>query len=336
MTRGAFNFLRDEKFYKKIDKVWYVNVIRSDCFWFDLIANKSDTYELQEPIKTYLRSLKQHVEETLEKRFIYFFASRPKVRVDIKRKPRYSRFSGALIITLLVGGCRRRVKAKVRFCNENGDVVKPEVWADEKFIRIFNASGGSTTYPIHDFIRVFKIELGFNTQIHYVGLTKNPESRPTNRQHRGITDTLLNVSTGDNDFFLFVNLFKVTCFAHDHDYGMSFAISNAMIDEVSVNLEGAIIERSLVTYFNSPIQKNEDSHERSGLVAALKRIKSERNIVSITVDLEMEIPDEYFTFFSPSILPAERHIFSFKLKDSNLSMQHLPRDFNASKEFLHR
>jgi hypothetical protein len=81
---------------------------------------------------------------------------------------------------------------------------------------------------------------------------------------------------------------------------MSFMVANSMTDELSVGAEGSIIERGLVAYFDSPIQKEERSHERAGLEQELRRIKTEFNIEAVLFDLAIEGEDEYFRFESAS------------------------------------
>ena len=84
-----------------------------------------------------------------------------------------------------------------------------KVRVTDKFIRVWRSEDSSATYSVHDFIRGHKIPLGIHSHVHYVGITKNPQDRPINREHRGIADVLHNISNEANDFFLFVNTFKV-------------------------------------------------------------------------------------------------------------------------------
>ena len=103
-----------------------------------------------------------------------------------------------------------------------------------------------------------------------------------------MADTLYSVSNEDNDFFLFVSLFKVMTNTKTSDYMMNFIVANPMIDELSVGAEGSIIERGLVAYFDSPIQKDENSHERAGLEQELRRIKTEPNIEAVLFNLAID------------------------------------------------
>lgn len=100
MTRGVFSITGRLPSYEKAAKVWYVELEQYDCFWYDLIVNSPDHSEFDESISSYLSHLKKEVENSLEKRFIYFICSRPKIRFDVRRRPRYELFGESLIVYL--------------------------------------------------------------------------------------------------------------------------------------------------------------------------------------------------------------------------------------------
>jgi hypothetical protein len=334
MTRGVFDFIAQSPAYRDTSKVWHITFVQSDCFWFDMIVNPFPSKEATNFISGYLAALRKEVEETLEKRFIYFFASRPRVRFDVTRPPKYEFLSGKLVLHFLVGRDRRRHKLKFAILDPvNKQRLKPRVLSNDKFITLIFSPKSSNTYSIHDFLRIQQINFGLETKIHYVGITKNPESRPLSRQHRGVADTLYSVSNEENDFFLFVNLFKVLTNTTTSNYMMSFMVANSMTDELSVGSEGSIIERGLVAYFDSPIQKEESSHERAGLEQELRRIKREFNIESVLFDLALEGGDEYFRFGSVSVPAAARHVFLCSAKEKGLDLHTFPAEFDTARYF---
>ena len=255
--RGVFDFIAKNSEYKKMPKRWQVSLLQSDSFWWDMIVDLPSVID-GDPIKPYLRNLKKEVESTLEKRFIYYFASLPRVRFDLKRPPRKSLFSKTLVITLLIGKKQKRVWFRCDAPIDNDGKVAKDMLIEDKFIRFWYSQDHSETHSVHDFIRMLNIQLGFSSTVHYVGITKNPEDRPLSREHRGISDTLYKFRSENYDFFLFVNLYKVTSRTFDFNAPVSFIVSNAMIDEVNVDVEGAIVEHSLVAYFNSDVQKEKN------------------------------------------------------------------------------
>ena len=289
MTRGVFDFIAQSPAYKDTPKIWHVTFLQTDCFWFDMIINPFPSKETTNFISGYLAALRKQVEETLEKRFIYFVASRPRVRFGVTRPPKYEFLSGKLVLHFVVGRDRRRHKLKFDILDYGSKKrLKPRVLSNDKFITLIFSPRSSNTYSVHDFLRIHEINFGLETKVHYVGITRTPESRPLSRQHRGVADTLYSVSNEDNDFFLFVSLFKVMTNTKTSDYMMNFIVANPMIDELSVGAEGSIIERGLVAYFDSPIQKDENSHERAGLEQELRRIKTEPNIEAVLFNLAID------------------------------------------------
>jgi hypothetical protein len=114
---------------------------------------------------------------------------------------------------------------------------------------------------------------------------------------------------------------------------MSFMVANSMTDELSVGAEGSIIERGLVAYFDSPIQKEERSHERAGLEQELPRIKTEFNIEAVLFDMAIEGEDEYFRFGSASVPAAARHVFLCSANEKGLDLRTFPAEFDATRYF---
>lgn len=121
---------------------------------------------------------------------------------------------------------RKEVRKKIRvklYDPLSGVLCKSHCEITDKFI-MMHFQSGQIVCPLHDFIRVAGVNLGFATEVHYVGLTKNPNTRPINRKHRGLADTLYIVSNEDSDLFIIVNLFRVYSFASDKEVGMFLPI----------------------------------------------------------------------------------------------------------------
>jgi hypothetical protein len=232
MTRGFLGSIAESPAYTDAEKDWSITLQQSSCYRYDLIVNPPDFADTKSGIGKALDRLREEVERTLEKRFIYFFASRPKVRFDVSRQPRYEFFSKRLVLHLLVGREKRRVVLKRRLLDSHGNLICPRVDVSERYIRIINDGDLSEMYSVHDFLQVTKFAIGETTVVHYVGITKDPGDRPLSRKHRGIADTLYNVSNEANDFFVYINLFKVTAHATNARYNMTFIAANAFTDEI--------------------------------------------------------------------------------------------------------
>ena len=288
-----------------------------------MIVNPPEFADTKAGIGAALDALRERVESTLEKRFIYFFASRPKVRFDTSRPPRYERFSKKLVLHLRIGREKRRVTLKRRFCDADGNIVFPKVEISERFIRIVHSQDVSEMYSVHDFLQVVDFNIGEPTTIHYVGITKDPGDRPLSRKHRGITDTLYNVSNEANDFFVYINLFKVTAHASSATHNMVFVAANAFTDEINTDEEGAIVEGALIAYFECISQRLNGSKERSAFRGLLDEIAKENKIRSVAMHIEVDHPSEYFSFGSDVVLAANSHTFVFKSEGGKLHLTKL-------------
>lgn len=321
MTRGYLGNLADSTAYAESTKNWHITLQQSSCYWFDLIVNPPDFVNTKDSIASELENLRATVEQTLDKRFIYFFASRTKVRFDVTRPPKYSFWNKWLIITLLVGRDRKRHKIKIKFQSTEGQALTPRVEVSERFIRIIHSAKVSQTFSIHDFLQTFDMLIGIPTQVHYVGITKDPADRPLSRKHRGITDTLYNVSNEENDFFVFINLFKVMSHAKNNAHQLHFVVANSMIDEIPTDEEGAVVESALIAYFDCASQQINRGNERAKLSNRLALLAEKHKIQSVSVHLEMESPNEYFAFGTDSISAALSHTFLFRYANGKVEME---------------
>lgn len=318
MSRGDYSSLRDSRIYKNARKQWYVELIQSQMYWYDLMVNEPEGLDTRRHIPEMLKSLKQQVENNLDKRFVYFIASRKRIRSS-KKKPKYSLFSGELKIYIDVGRERegRCVKMTIRD-PETGAVVRPRVTTTETLITFHDEKGNGQSFPIHDFFVASDMSLGFTSEVHYVGFTKNPHKRPIDGSHAGLNEVLYKLSDGDSDIFIYYNLFKITTQASDSERGLNFLVSNAMIDEIPVDKEGSILEKCLILYFNSDIQKRNRASEEGELKNSLVNLVQENKIDLVTMHLEMENPSEYFCFGSTGVLPKHKHVFSCQIINNDL------------------
>jgi hypothetical protein len=312
MTRGRLDAITRSSAYADAEKDWFVTLQQSTCYWYELIVNPPHFADTKFVAAQLLNDLRNRVEQTLEKRFIYFFASRPKVRFDTTRAPRFEASSKKLVLHLLIGRDKKRRVVKASVPDLEGTPVTPQVEVSERFIRLSCSPEVSRTYPIHDFLQLFNLEVGASTKVHYVGITKDPADRPLSRKHRGITDTLYNVSNEQNDFFIFINLFKVMAHAENLKRGMSFMTANSMTDEIKTDEEGAIVEGALIAYFECQSQQINRDKEHSAFRRNLESIAHANKIRSVAVHMELEHSCEYFTFGSDSVSPSPTHTFVFE------------------------
>lgn len=324
MTRGFLGSIAQSPAYDNAEKDWSITLQQSTCYWYELIVNPPDFANTKTGIGAMLDTLRAKVESTLEKRFIYFFASRPKVRFDTTSPPRYELLSKKLVVRVRVGREKRRVTLKRRLHDAHGNVIFPKVELSERFIRIIHSQDSSEIHSVHDFLQIVGFEIGETTTIHYVGITKDPGDRPLSRKHRGIADTLYNVSNEANDFFVFINLFKVITHARSTKHNMVFVAANAVTDEIKSDEEGAIVEGALIAYFECASQRLNRGKERSAFRRLLDEVSEANKIRSVAMHIETEQPSEYFSFGSTVVPAANSHTFIFKSEGGKLQLTKLP------------
>lgn len=334
MNRGFVRSISTLDPYKAAPKRWYVHLSQTDCFWYDLIVNPPRAAESSNPVKSYLLALKEQVENSLEKRFIYMYGARKKLRFETDKPLSKKFFSRRPHVNVLVGRDRRRLSLPCDLSPlgvENLDSLR--VAATDRFLSLSPEEGPQMTIAIHDFMQLFAAPAGDATEIHYVGLTKNPHRRPLGREHRGYSDMVSGVGSEEHDFFLYVSLFKAMVKADHEQSGLHFLVANSMIDELDVQREGELIERAFIAYFDSRFQPESGASERAKLKSLLDRIKSERNIEEVVVDFEVEEPSPYYRFCSQARAAADRHVFRCSVNNNRLSIDDLPKSFDAAQYF---
>ena len=322
MNRGIYKEVANAQFYAESEKDWHVELLRSDCFWYDLIVNPPGGFESNRAISEYLKKLKESLEQGIDKRFIYYIAARKKVRFSLRKSAKYSKLSDEFIFYVEVGRERAQKKLKTKiFDNRSKKHIKPDFEITEKFITFISSEEDKVTYSIHDFLNHAGILLGINTEVHYVGFTNNPSQRPINRQHRGLADILYSVPNDQFDFFVFYHLFKVLSISHGRENQVGFCIANSMIDEISADDEGKIIEKALILYFDTVPQELNKKNEITEMKNQLNVLTKKYRINSVSFDLETETLSEYSKFFSREVSPSLKHVFTFNINNGNIDLQ---------------
>jgi hypothetical protein len=102
---------------------------------------------------------------------------------------------------------------------------------------------------------------------------------------------------------------------------LNFMVANAMTDEIGTDLEGRIIEKSFIEYFNSENQTRARGMERGELRNNLALLVRENKINSVQFVYEVDPPSEYWQFGSSSVAPKLRHAFTVKIEDGKLCLE---------------
>ncbi|ENJ0400514.1 hypothetical protein AB0Z02_003693, partial [Acinetobacter baumannii] len=253
MKRGYFNNkIKDSIFFKENSKKWVLSIEYSTPIWYDLIMDECEEYK--EFYKKILNDQVEASKDCNEKEFIYFFTSRPKVRFDLSRKIKIGKNVGEIFLNLIIN-CSEKRKVKVN--------IDPDYWRafkkiiiNEKFITFKFDEDVKITWPIHIFLYEYNVELGLESEVHYIGKTKDPVSRTMDREHRGYSDMLYYLLhlKEKRDIFLNILIFKVSVISPPRN-SIGIVSTNSVLDHIPKELEIFVIEYCLIYYFRPSIQK---------------------------------------------------------------------------------
>ncbi|HFN0789204.1 TPA: hypothetical protein ACHB2C_003330 [Klebsiella variicola subsp. variicola] len=323
MGRGDFGFINSNKIYFESERSWWVELINTNCIWYDMLINPPDRIDTNKIIKNYLGAVEAYLSEHCEKRFIYFLGARKKVRFSTEKKPTYSYLTKDLNLTLLIGKECRKLKLKYSFFDvtPNGKrKIMPKIRVTDKYLYVEHDSKHVSIISIHDFLKDNYINLGISTEIHYVGYTRNPHKRPIDFIHRGLSRMLYNVSNEDNDFFVYFSIFNPVVISHNDDYNVSFGIANSQIDEVEVDKEGRIIENCFIRYFDTELQNDDKESKRPDLNKMFTELVNHKRIKTIAVDFRYKNNNEYFSFYSNTVQSKNEHFFVIDFVDGKINI----------------
>ena len=316
MGRGLFKGLIEEDGYKGAKKDWIVELSQSWMYWYEMLVNKNgagEPFDTRQMIIDYIKAVKIQLNNNLEKRFIYFICTRPKVRFDTQREPVFNGDVGDCVLFLKSDAGLHPVS--VLFLNpQTQKPYRPKFEIDEKYITVIEEGGSKVTASVHDFLMRVGVNIGMSTNVEYVGVTKNPESRPLGGKHAELTNIIYKSLAESRDVFIGFNLFKVFANAININQNVGYLVANSMTDEIDAKLEGELLEKCLIAYFDSNNQVVNKARERGELKNNLARLGRENKINSVYVDYELELDSEYWQFSSSVRTSARQHCFTVRLE----------------------
>jgi hypothetical protein len=192
---------------------------------------------------------------------------------------------------------------------EEGRAWLPFVTNSEVAITFTYPGHYRETLSIHDFLLAYNVNLGIDTRVHYVGLTKNPDSRPLLDRHAGRHRVEKLALRDSRDMLFLYNTFGVRCLAQSPTLHASFWVSNAFADDLEIKPEGLTLEKLFVAYFQPDCQgsiKSELTQLRNRVITLAEHHRVRR----IDVEYEVDSRSEYYRLFSEAVAPSSRISFS--------------------------
>lgn len=304
--------MSENRYTHNEEESWVIDLMHSDMYWYEWIEDKKDFIPNQKFLQESHPTVKYQVENELHTRFIYFIATRTKVRFSTLKQPKYSFSGNNLYLYLEIGKekTNRRIELDIYKCALTKNTVKPQVVTTGKYITFIYEDMAKFTLDIHDFLLYYAIDLGINTSIHTIGFINNIKAIP-----KKINEFTGNAAHDEDDTFLYYNLFKVITLGTHNPKNTSFIANKNLSDELKVNMEGSILEQCLNLYFET---KQVDEKIESEI--NLRRLAQENHITKVTVHYELEKANEYFKFCSDAMSAQSCHLFTYQFESEALVM----------------
>ena len=99
-----------------------------------------------------------------------------------------------------------------------------------------------------------------------------------------------------------------------------------MIDEIDADVEGEVLEKCLITYFDTEIQENNKLSEKGRLKNVLGKMFEDNNISSIIFYYDIEPETEYWKFYSDNVRPKIDHYFKITSRNDDIYISDLGSD----------
>lgn len=161
MKRGFFDFFSRIPHYRNAEKTWLVTLDSYDLAWLGfMLPGYEAEREHHSLLRTYLRDMKKRVDESLEKRFIYFICSKKKTRFKpvVECVMRWD--DACAEIPFHLGGNRRECILTIkrnRLLNADGE--RPAAFTtDEDAITLRYPSGRSNVFPVASFLNDLRLD----------------------------------------------------------------------------------------------------------------------------------------------------------------------------------
>ncbi|MBN6150794.1 hypothetical protein JR065_10610 [Xanthomonas sp. AmX2] len=314
---------------------WLVGLRHTTLVWLDCVDEGPEGGNVRKAVELALDHLCAQVAANEPQHFVYFLASRPRVRISSRRPPRYSFWRKCLIVWVELGP-QRHLKKIVLPLPLLG-LLPPSAplrckfrWTD-KFLTFelpSNADGSATkiSVSIHNLLEKYSWNLGQQSQVHYVGMTKNPKTRVFNNTRKGVKgghDGYRRVRdrarAEGRDLFAFFLVMDAHVVTHLRPFGIIMVGGGATSRKVDCRDEAYILERALIAYFE-PTDAGSLAAEKGALLGLCRR----HSVEGITLSLEMDSGSDYFHYHSEAVPPHARIGGHVRITDGKVKVEWCP------------
>lgn len=267
-----------------------IELERSRVYYFRMLSNPIfPGVDTKKSVKNEMIELKNELDFYGIANFVYFLASREKVRINVE-KSGYNFFDkNKYQLVLEIGRERKKHIIKNILFKEMCGNKKPHIELTRDTIKIIYSKDCSQSFNIYDFLNIIKYNLGIHSKVHYVGHTNNPDKRPVELNHTGLSKILLNISNEENDFFVYYNTFNV------------FLLNdNLFLKNINIfekNNTNEFVQNIFINYFDSALQRDNRVKEDGMLIRQIQYLKSKFSVSNISCYFEVGEESDYFSFY---------------------------------------
>lgn len=300
------------------DGYWYITLLESKHYWFDLIVRPLKYLNTREEILKNLKLKDESKKRSPHTRFIYFFASRPKVRICVEIKPLFENSTGNLEFYIRIGKNPEPIQVKSQILLPAHLKENCYLEATDRTLRFYKNPETSNTISIHDFLSDTNQYFNISTEILYVGSTTDEAKRFLNRTHRGVTDSIYLKGSESHDFFFFSNLFEVHEVVRDANNHINTVYKKSSVNLKDCKEESVIIENGLIVYFGCESQQLDKVKETSEYKNMISKLKHQRGISKFVYHLQITPDSSYYKFTSIRASAGYEHNFFHYIEAEDL------------------
>jgi len=315
------------------DGFWFISLSETKIYWFDLVVEplEHESINTRDAIASDLKAKEIIDRKSKASRFVYFFASRPRVRIDTSIPLEFDLKSRVLTFRVLLGRESKPIWLKPKMEIDEGIIESVYLTSTDRSIRIYSNSETSRTVSIHDFLAHTNLSLGKSTEILYVGSTADQASRFLKRQHRGVTDSIYQKGSESHDFFFYSNVFTVHESLNYHSASARLISQVVSLNFQDCKEECEVVENGLIRYFGCKSQKLNEKPEVGKLRNAFINLHEKRGISKLAYHIEVEPEPNYFNFFSVNAKPKSNHTFMYTLKENEVDLSVFANESKMAK-----
>lgn len=315
---------------------WLVELRHTTLVWLDCVDEGPEGGDVRKQVERELDRLRTQVAADKPQHFVYFLASRSRVRIASGRPPRYSRWRRKLVVWIEAGPKRELHKVALPLplhglLPREAPLYCQFRWTD-KFITFEVPYGDGVgrkmrkySVSIHNLLEGYLWNIREYSSVHYVGMTKNPRARVFDNTrvgikggHGGYTRVRAEVHAQDRDLFAFFMVMDVHAVSSLEQFGLIVA-SDPRLHKVSCQDEACVLEKALIAYFH-PDATGSMKHEMSRLRTLYRR----HGIEEIALSLEMKSGSDYFYFRSDVVPPHARIAGYVRINGSKVEVERCP------------